>query len=273
MILNSLVENNRFLDYWFEYDRYIPFPKQLNTIRKIDNFEFLTYSKSNTLTDIQFFINYSGSNVDLLNSFKNCLSNKHYIISHEFQGKQWKLIRKVNLIEQKAIYMSYNDVIKTIEYLFSNDRSYFSGIVKEKSLLTNEFLSFKKKLKDESVIFRNIKKNEFENIFGISLKEYIENCENESLRYKEIAFTTLVGEVYSAINNIKESCEEMLVGLQNGKNSYTLEQYKRFKKTTENFNVWLGQKNETTKKQIKSGLIKNQTLMMFLRNNSKKNKK
>lgn len=262
-----------FLDYWYEFDQYIPFPKTPNSINRINDFLFLTFhndSENNFKYD--FCIAYVGNDYELIQSFEKLKKNSWYnYISNtfeqstiEFNSIKFFRYKQYHILNDKLQELSLAFLSHYLQYNLFPRQSYY-----QKHSITNiVFNNFLIALKKEVKRFKTIRNVNFEKIFGKTLQEYIVEAGKNKQQYSSIGYTALVGEAYTRINNLKDSCEILLKSLQNGSKTFDYSTYREFKKNIVEINDTLGKKNNILKTQIQKGLIKEQSLFMFLRDHS-----
>lgn len=257
------------LDYWFEYKKYICFPKTSDSCIRIGN--FILYTK--IINDwCHFYYCYDGQEKELINAFNDVVkkrtNNNNTWINNKpclnLNGKKFILYTTFDILKEPKYYY-YKDFIRHLEYMFSG--TFFLSKKKE---ISKEFTEFCKLLNLNAKKFSNIREKKFKEIFGKTIEEYKIEKEKEAEIEKDVIYSILVSEAYSSLQRLRDECDIIMKGLQNGREGYDLERYLSFRKQILQYNKRLGLKNEFTKQKIKKGNLRNQTLMIFLRDNAKK---
>lgn len=281
--MNDLAQaNNEYLDYWFQYSKYICFPRTPNTYRKIGN--FILYSSvpdENHKENYGLYVGYFGNDVVLKTLFNSIIKKKQQYRSSGVipntmfvEGNEMFLFGNVNFIKNetpKNCY--YKDLIRYIEYEAGHGYrpSRFSSAPRNQPRIkNNDFVNFVKFMEKDGKTFRTIKTKEFKNKFGKTLDEYLQEIEDEKEFQKSVVYSTLVGEAYCTLERLRDECDAIMKGLQDGRHGYDMDRYKTFRNEIMAYNKYLGRNNEFIKTLTKKGSIRRQTLIMFLRENAKK---
>jgi hypothetical protein len=203
-----------FSDYWYEYDKLIPFPATPGNERRIGNFVFATtHSKTGYL---HFWITYVGTEPEMVAALNRVIANKHYRYHCEkltIDNRVFWSFKGIYSQEYKLRYCYQLDVISNIKTMLSDYDGYSA-----KPIQSQDYKEIIELLQAESKLYRKIRKQKFQEKFGKTLEEHFLDKQKEKEQYKDIGYTIMVGEVYATLRDLKNACEEIM-NLKNLRNN------------------------------------------------------
>jgi hypothetical protein len=270
------VNENKFNDYWLQNKKFICFPNTPGTMRRFGDIivSTIVLNEKQCPTQYSFYYCYAGDDSILKEIYDNLYVKARDFFKNVSNHNRIRQINGLNMVywrstdSNKPTYNFYDDFLSSIKSSFISEKKHFNCF---KQLMTNKSFSDScEEITKEAAFYKKNRGILFEEKFGKNINDFVSEEELQKEQQKKIVYSILVGEAYSRLERLRDECNIIMEGLQNGRKGYKLETYKAFIKELDKVNNHIGLDNPYIKEGRKQRTIQYQTLKMFLREHANK---